>query len=110
MYPLTCYAGYALPLKAGKWEICQISAAIEDVDVDAKLTLIDDQDLTDTSIFGRILPDAETYKTPFIELKSNGAGYGELSENFHEPIKLRKGLSIVACDNLKPGKIFVYYR
>ena len=110
MYPLTCYAGYALPVRVGKFEVCQIIAALEDIDVDAKLTLIDDQALTETSVHGRILPDSEDYKTPIIELKSNASTVGELIESFHEPIKLRKGISIVACDNLKPGKIFVYVR
>lgn len=110
MYPLTCYAGFALPVKAGKFEICQINAALEDVDVDAKLVLIDDQAITESSLHGRILPDSEDYKTPIIELKSNGGVVGELVESFNEPIKVRRGLSISACDNLKPGKIFVYVR
>ena len=110
MYPLTCYAGFPMPLKVGKFEIAGFSCAAEDTAVAVELAVIDDQTLLPTDPFGKLLPNGDDYKVKIIHRKGI-ATYGVQidSQVFTEPIKIRHGISI-HTKNIKGGTLCVYVR
>jgi hypothetical protein len=109
MYPLTCAGGYAVPIRAGKFEIVQIKATIDDLSVDSRLRIIDDDGIT-SSRWGRILADGTDQDTGICDLKGIADTVGDLSLDLIEPIKVRDGISISYATNLVPGNIFIYVR
>lgn len=109
MYPLTCHGGYPMPIRAGRFEIVQINATVDDLSVDSRLRLIDDGGITDDK-FGRILADGIDQDTGICDLKGIANTVGDLRIQFKEPIKVRDGISISYATNILPGSIFVYTR
>lgn len=109
MYPLVCKGGYPMPLRAGKFDIVQISAPAGTVGTVSRLTLIDDLGLAEDATLGRVLTNDNIYKTTIVDLKSTTAE-GGLNQVFQEPLKVRKGISVKNADNLQPGSIMVYVR
>ena len=108
-YPLTCRAGYPLPIKPGKFTIKKIIAAVNDRTANSRLILIDDHTVKAPESQGKVR-SAKTYPehTQIIDMKGvggQGMGYldsGELN------LKLRDGLTVVDTTNLQAGGIAVY--
>lgn len=109
MYPLTCYGGYPMPLKAGKFEVVQIKATVDDLGADSRLRLVDDEGIT-SSKWGRVLADGIDDEVAICDLKGLANTVGDLRFTPHQSIKLRNGLSVAYCTNIVAGSIFIYVR
>ena len=108
MHIMTCYAGFPLPLKAGKCEILGVQAPILDTGAPSQLILWDDYSIDETAQYGNIYSsDDRTKKVQLVDLKGISNADGELSQVFPEPLKLRRGLSVM-LSNI--SKVFVYVR
>lgn len=105
MYTLTCAAGYPNPIREGKFEIFGMSATVNDVSAAARVRLIDN---SERKIF------APSYSSPsdvpIIDEKVVAGEKGTIQIQFSEPIKLRKGLSVVNADNIVVGSLKVFAR
>jgi len=109
MRPLTCHAGFPLPLYVGKVEVCGVSATVNDPTAVSRLTLIDDMDLPRGTPVGRILTD-DGQKVPFIDIKGLANADARLTEIFFEPVKMIYGVSVTNAQNLLGGKVMLYVR
>lgn len=107
-YPLQCYAGLPMPLKAGKFEVVGYSAAPSAVGTAVEIALIDDETIKAGDSFGKLCADMATYPTTVIVWDKVAAGY-TASRDFSEPIKLRHGLSVYTS-NVQGGSLCVYVR
>ncbi len=102
MYPLTCRAGFAVPIKDGKFEIVGLSAVANDTDELMRITLVDEGSFTvinDTNY----IPAEKPYLADM-------QGTIMLGTIFEEPIKVRNGANVVNVTNCVPGKTFLYIR
>lgn len=108
MYPLTCHAGFPMPVKAGKFEICGFSCAAEDTSVAIEVVLVDDVTIQPTDKFGRLLESTDNNKVVLMHRKGI-ATYGVQIDSFEfsQPMKTRYGLSIRA-ENVLSGSLCVY--
>lgn len=102
MYPITCRAGYALPVKAGRFEITGISAVAKDTTTPIRLTLVDEGSYATIDDLNYVATNK-----PFL---ADLQGDTMFRVFFPEPIKVRNGVNLVHADNCVPGKIFVYIR
>jgi hypothetical protein len=109
MYPLTCAAGFPMPLHAGKYEIYGMSATVDTIANDARVRLYDDRGITDTK-FGRVLDEDFVGTVELVDVKGIGNGNGNLEKWFSEPIKTRNGISVSISDNIIAGSLSVYVR
>lgn len=103
MYMLLCKGGYAVPIKAGKVELCGISATVASSAAISELSLVD----TDTGI---PVPASTENTEVLVHLKGTANVDGHLTEFFKEPITVRKGLSVAYATNILPGSIIAYVR
>lgn len=110
MYPLQCAGGFPLPIKAGKLEIYGVSAVVSDTTAASRLTLIDDRNLPEGAVVGRVLGSDYDDDKGIIDIKGIASADGVLEQIFPEPLKLRHGLSSVNSSNLVAGTIKVYVR
>ena len=103
MYPITCRAGFAIPIKkAGRCDVLGVSAVAKDTTLAMRLTLVDEDS------FATISDTAYApLNKPYIADLQGDTMFGVF---FEEPIKVRNGVNVVNCDNCDPGKIFVYVR
>lgn len=105
MYPLVCAAGYPNPVRKGKFEVLQITATVTDPAATARVKLLDSDQMM-------LYPS--TYSSPsepqFIDIKIAPNEKGTLEGKLAEPVKLRKGISIVNADNIDVGSLKVYVR
>lgn len=110
MYPLTCHAGFPMPVKAGKFEITGFSLAAEDTSLSIEVLLVDDVNILPTDKFGKLLTSFDENKVVLCHRKGI-ATYGVQIDTFEfsEPIKTRHGLSIRA-ENVLTGSLCVYVR
>ncbi len=109
MRPLQCHAGFPVPIGAGKYEVCGVSAVVSDTAAAARLTLIDDVDLPRDSTVGRVLTE-DGQKVTFIDLKGLANAHGNLVEYFFESVKMNKGISVTNASNLIGGKVILFVR
>ena len=103
MYPLHCHAGFAMPIKAGKFSICAISAKPE--------TLTDTLELQlwDTEAETVVNPDDPPVGAKrLMHFEADDAA--SLFISFPEPIKTRHGISIGSAANIDGGTLYVYVR
>lgn len=110
MYPLECAGHYAVPIRAGKPNIVQIMAAVEDMSKDARLTLLDDSTVKQSDVWGKIVASKSSDHALLCDLKCMAGKAGMLQLKCPEPIKVRNGISILHSENIQPGSIFVYVR
>lgn len=110
MYPILCTGGYGVPLKAGKCEIIQITAAASDSVAAARLTIVDDRDLTKEDRYGNLLEAKENQHSLVFDKKRVAACDANIDWHPAEPLRVRHGLSVVNAENLVPGSIMVYIR
>ena len=103
MYPLTCRAGYALPIKKGMLEIVGIQASPLSIAADIRLTLIDSAEF-------KVLPDSLLSGVTIFDHKGSETSDGTVSVQFKEGIKVRHGVAITNSENVIAGKIMVYVR
>jgi hypothetical protein len=110
MYPLTCYAGFPMPLKEGKFHICGFSMAARDSSLAVEVVLVDDENIKTTDDWGKMLDSATGNKKVLMHRKGI-ATYGVPIDSMFltEPIKTRYGLSIFA-ENVLGGSLCVYVR
>lgn len=109
MYPLTCVAGFPMPLHAGKYEIYGVSATVDSLAENARIRLYDDRGITDSK-HGRILEKDFVGTVELVDVKGIGNGNGNLEKWFAEPIKTRNGISASISDNIVAGSLSVYVR
>uniref|UniRef100_A0A6H1ZWD3 Uncharacterized protein n=1 Tax=viral metagenome TaxID=1070528 RepID=A0A6H1ZWD3_9ZZZZ len=111
MYPIQCYAGFAMPIKKGKFEIYGFSATVSDPTVDSRLVIVDDTTIADTDVLGKvlILADINSQKVILVNKKGIANVDPYLAEGFSEPIKTRNGTSVLAR-NLIGGSVCLYVR
>lgn len=110
-YPITCYAGFPMPLVKGKFEIVGFNATVEVPASASQITIFDDYSIKDSDNFGKLVAVADIYNTKVIlaDIKGYAATDSNLSYEFPEPIKIRYGISI-AANNIEGGSICVYRR
>lgn len=109
MYPLTCNAGYPMPVRAGKFEVFAMSATVATLANDSRVKLIDDRGITDVN-FGRILPNTFVGPTEIIDVKNIGNGSGTVEASLAEPVKVRNGISVAIADNIVAGSLKLFVR
>lgn len=105
MYPLQCYAGYPMPIKAGKFEILGVIATVSSATLESQLTLVDN---AQAKVVGPTYEAA--YEPRIIDFKANAGETGTIGGMFTEPMKTRGGLSAVKATNLVGGSVKVYVR
>jgi len=105
MYPLVCPGGYGIPMKTGRFEICQIRAAVTTPANAAQLKLAD----YDITAAGGIPGTKDSNHVLLADLKK-GTEQVDIGMQFKEPIKVRNGICPLTITNLVPGSIFVYIR
>lgn len=109
-YPLTCYAGYPMPIRTGKFEIVGFSATANDATADSQVALLDDPGVNPDLLNGRILSTLPvTQKGIIINIPGLANIDSYLAYDFGEPVKVRNGLSIYT-ENIKAGTFCVYVR
>ncbi len=110
MYVAQCYAGFPMPLKAGKNEIYGVRATLVSTSAVSRLTLVDDADLPEGSNFGNIYAASMIKKTTIIDERTVASTIGNIDVMFPEPIKTRRGVSVAGATNLIGGSIMLYIR
>ena len=110
-YPITCYAGFPMPLSIGKYEITGIAATVDDPTAASYVILYDDSSIKASDLFGKMVlfEDLDETKYQFIYLKGLANVDTLLSYEWAEPLKTRYGLS-VCCNNIRGGSLAVYRR
>lgn len=110
MYPLTCYAGFPMPLKVGRFEIAGFTCAAENTALAIELAIVDDERIKPSDLFGKMLDSPNDYKTKLVHRKGI-VTYGVQIDSPHlsEPIKTRHGISIYSS-NVKGGSLCLYVR
>jgi len=103
MYMLQCRAGYAVPIKAGKMELCGVSVTVASPAAVSEVSFVD----TDTN--APVAASTEN-KNVVVHLKGTADVNGHLTEFFKEPIIIRKGLSLAYDTNVLAGNIIAYVR
>jgi len=113
MYPLTCHAGYPMPVKAGKFEVWGFQATVRETGSDSQVTLVDDKNITvdnNNTKWGNLLTSTEAAERPTHILEKKGYcifNNGTLEYMLSEPIKTRKGISVYLT-NINPGTLKVF--
>ena len=108
MYPNTCYAGFFMPLKVGRFTVTGFKATVSTTTVDSRVTLIDDKSLNSRNIFGKIHPTSYDLQKGLIDEKGIADADAVLECIFPTPVKIRHGISAVATTNVIPGTIKLY--
>ena len=113
MYSIQCHAGFSMPLgkTVEKGEIYGFNATVNDPAAASQFAIIDDDTLTESSSLGRLLTSVELSDAKVIIANIKGIASVDsiLSDQFAEPIKIRKGISVYAI-NLKGGSVCLYRR
>lgn len=108
MYPITCHAGFSVPIKAGKFRIAGVCATISDPTAEARLVLVDDVDIAaNQAAQGYVLDNIDNQTKILVDLKSKADTTGVLEFTPYDCIKTRYGLSAYFT-NLVPGSVCVY--
>lgn len=110
MYPIQCYAGYYVPVKAGKFEIVGFEAVVNTLTSAATINFVDDEGIKPWDKFGRLLSSSQTLQPPILTDKTSASGGTLLGRQFAEPVKVRHGLSAMTTDNCIPGQIIVWVK
>jgi hypothetical protein len=110
MYPIECAGHYAVPLKAGKPNIVQIMAAVDDLTKEARLMLVDDLTVGPSDKWGKMPANKTKDHSVLCDLKGVAGESGMLQLNCPDTMKVRNGISIIHSENIQPGSIFVYVR
>jgi len=112
MYIMQCPAGYAIPLKAGRYEIVGIKSTVNSTSSASRLILCDDKNISDGDKWGNFIDGTTPYDNAniFVDLKGIANLDANLEVLFPEPIKLRHGISAIVTTNLIAGSIMVYVR
>lgn len=108
MRPLTCRAGYPMPIARGRFEVWGFCATVNNTAAVSRLTLVDSEDYAPVANDSTLCAANERRLMTDAKGLANGDGY--LSVIFPEPIKTIKGVTVAATTNLEAGKIFVYVR
>jgi len=110
-YPLTCFAGFNVPIRQGKWRITGISAAVADPTADSAIMIVDDNTIKDTDEIGKIIAtedDGIDKKKVLAYIKGDGSSFDTNLEWYpSEPVKTLHGISIYTL-NTKAGAICLY--
>jgi len=103
MYPLQCTAGYAMPIKDGKFEIWAIGFKITTHGTAYDMAL---WDTGANAVIDQDNPPSDARRVFRLFGKDDGTDFYPLSQ----PLKVRKGLSIGTISNVDPGEIYVYVK
>ncbi|MBU0959869.1 MAG: hypothetical protein KKB31_08020 [Nanoarchaeota archaeon] len=109
VYPLTCKAGYNVPVKQGKYEVTGFSVTVLDPAADSYFAIVDDEDIVQSSETGRLLTTLTGVKNVLCHIKGLANIDTLLSYEFSEPVKTRYGVSIYGS-NMVAGSVCVYSR
>ncbi len=112
MYVAQCYAGFPMPLKAGKFEVCGVRATPTSAAAAARMTLLDDDTLVDGDRNGKMYSatDSHSRKTIFADVRTAANESGNIDVIFPAPIKMRYGVSVAGLSNIIGGSITLYIR
>ena len=113
MYPLTCVAGFNVPARAGKFEICGFTAEVQDTAAAANIALIDDPAIKSGWKTGRLIGSiAQPTEQKYI-IVNKVANTTAVEPTFEwtpfESIKTRYGISL-SFTNIKQGSFCLYVR
>ena len=108
MRPMTCKAGYPVPVSAGMCSIVGYSAALSDPAAAGRLTLVDRDPYA--SLGSSVVTDDMSVKGVIIDKKVVANIDGNVTEMFPEPIKAVNGVVAMHATNLIPGKILIYIK
>lgn len=103
MYPLHCYAGYGMPIRAGKYEIVAIGFKAETIATDTQLSL---WDTASNTTVDEDSPPGDATRIFNIYNTGDGPDFYPLPE----PLKTRKGISVGTTSNIDGGQIYIYVR
>jgi hypothetical protein len=108
MRPMTCKAGYPVPVSGGMCQIVGYSAALSDPTAVGRLTLVDRDPYA--ALGSAVVPDDSSVKEVIIDKKVVASIDGNVTEMFPEPIKAVNGVVAMHATNLIPGKILIYVK
>ena len=111
MYPVICKGGFFNPASAvGKTVVVGVQASVSDLTADARLALIDDENIKVAKmgfIYG-VDPEA-TY--PLIDVQAQADQEGNIQVWFPEPLVFRYGVSVGAnSTNIALGSMKLFVR
>ena len=111
MYPKICLGGFFNPATAvGKTVVIGVQATISDLTADARLALIDDENIR-TAKMGFVYGTDPTNVYPLIDIQAQADQEGNIECWFPEPITFRYGISIGAnSTNIELGSMKVFVR
>jgi hypothetical protein len=108
MYPMLCSGGYGVPMRGGKYEIIYITALTDVAASTARLTLLDDSNIT--TRYGTTVGTKTKAHEQVVDIKRLAVCETTLKWEPTEPMKVRYGLSVLNATNLIAGSINVYVR
>jgi hypothetical protein len=116
-YVAQCLAGFAMPLRAGKFDVIGVRATISDTSKAARLTLFDDSTLDSLNKgdrYGKGYSGTDPVAKPatlFDMYAAASALDGILRIDFtDEPITVRNGISATNAYNLVGGSVCLYIK
>ena len=109
MQPLLCPGGYGVPVKAGRYKVCQIHGII-DAGQSADVHIVDDGTLEWSDSMGNLLTSKTSNQKTLFRCKGYSSTDGHLSVTFSEPVDVKNGLSLIEYTGIEPGTLLVYVR
>ena len=114
MYPLTCVAGFNVPVRQGKYEIVGFTCAVGTPGAASHIAIVDDPGINPEWTTGRLLgdeidPPTEIKGILVHKVANLTAVEATLEWHPQEPIKTRHGISI-HTENIMQGSFCLYVR
>lgn len=114
MYPLTCIAGFNVPARQGKFEVCGFTVAVENTATAAHVGICDDPAIQPEwkcgRLLGNLMDPPTVLKNILVHAVANTTALESTIQWFPlEPVKTRYGISIHTL-NVKQGSFCLYVR
>ena len=109
MRPIQCLGKFAMPIKAGKFDILGMEATVSDTALASRFAIVDDESIKPTDNNGVILNSLLYKRDVLADVKGVASVDSTIGFMFPEPIKTRHGISLYH-ENLVAGSVIVYTR
>ncbi len=110
MYPIQCMAGFAMPIKVGRFRVTGLIAAVNDPTENSQIAIVDDSTLNENSTLGRVLTDTQLSEAQVVLANVKGLANVDSVLVVDIPeVFTRHGIS-VAAKNLKGGSVCLFWR
>lgn len=109
-YIQTCVGGYSNPCRAGRYEVCGVRAAVDDVTAASRIMMWDDSTIKGSDKCGKVYMTTDgpgaLVKVKIADVKGLANGDGYIDITFPEPIKTRYGISVYT-NNIVSVELYV---